>query len=86
MPSDTKSRACRRDHAADAGRIGRVVLREDGERVLAVGEFAQYRLDQQAGRAFALRDDDQAIRQRVHAGRLFRSCGAQRRNGTNAAG
>jgi hypothetical protein len=48
------------DDRADAGGKGRVVLADDGERAGAV-EALHHRLDQHAGRAVALGDDDEAV-------------------------
>ena len=48
------------DHRAHAGREGRIVLADHGQRTGAV-EALHHRLDQHAGRAVALGDDDQAV-------------------------
>ncbi len=50
----------------DARGVGRVVLDVNRQRRAALCQLTNQRFDQQAGRAFALGDDDEAVGQGMH--------------------
>jgi hypothetical protein len=64
MPSrNDRSSVSSSSGPGQTGGVGGVVLHDDRERFSALGQPVQQRLDQRAGRAFALGDDDQSVGQ-----------------------
>ena len=79
-PGGTTAPACRRATRRHAGGVGGVVLHDTRCSGGRPRQLAQQRLDQHAGRAVALGDDDQAVGQRWRGAAHGRSVAAARRS------